>query len=238
VGSALSVTDILAVIYGGVATVDPANPGWPERDRIILSKGHAGAAMYAALAESGFFSVDELEHYYQDGSSLSGHVSHKDVPGVDASTGSLGHGLPIGAGMALGAQRAQKAWRVFVIMGDGECDEGSVWEAAMFAAHHRLNNLKVVVDYNNLQSLTSVTETLGLEPFPEKWRAFGWRCTEVDGHDHGALVEALTAEHPQPHCVVARTVKGRGVSFMEGKVEWHYRAPDDDTLAEALVELT
>jgi transketolase len=240
VGSVFSVADILAVLYGAVLSVDPANPNWPDRDRVILSKGHAGVGMYAALAERGFFSVEKLRTHCQDGSDLSGHVSHKGIPGVELSTGSLGHGLSVAAGMALACRYDGRSNRVVCIQSDGECDEGSVWEAAMFAAHHRLDNLLVIVDYNGIQSLDIVSNTLALEPFADKWRAFGWAIRECDGHDHEALLSAIGGGSPEaglPLCVLAHTVKGKGVSFMENAVLWHYRTARDDEFNRALSEL-
>lgn len=241
VGSGLSMADIIAVLYGGVLRVDPGDPTWPGRDRFILSKGHAGACVYAALAERGFMPLETLDRHYRNGSNLSGHVSHKGVPGVELSTGSLGHGLGVGAGMAMQLRRMGGAQRVFVVMSDGECDEGSNWEAILFAAHHRLTNLCAIVDYNKLQSLASVADTLGLEPFAAKWRAFGWTVADVDGHDHAGLRRAFTAaavaNAGRPTCIIAHTVKGRGVSFMENEVLWHYRAPEGEELAAALREL-
>jgi transketolase len=238
VGSALSMADIVALLYGEVLRIDPARPEWPERDRFILSKGHAGACVYAALAERGFFPVAELDRHYRNGSNLSGHVSHKGVPGVELSTGSLGHGLGIGAGMALNLRRVGGGQRVFVLMSDGECDEGSVWEAALFAGHHRLANLCAVIDHNKLQSLGPVTEALGLEPFDDKWRAFGWATRRVDGHDHEALCAAFAdREGERPTCIIADTIKGRGVSFMENQVLWHYRAPRGEEYVAAMREL-
>ena len=240
IGSVFSMADILAVLYGGVLRVDPANPKWPQRDRFILSKGHAGAGVYAVLAESGFFPPEKLKTHYKDGSDLSGHVSHKGIPGVELSTGSLGHGLPVGTGIAFGARLDDKHHRVFVLLSDGECDEGSNWEAILFAAHHRLDNLIAIVDYNKIQSLKPVAETLGLEPFADKWRSFGWAVKEVDGHDHDQLREALTsvpAETGKPTCVIAHTVKGKGVSFMEHSVLWHYRTARGDEFDAAHQEL-
>jgi transketolase len=239
VGSGLSIADIVAVLYGSVLRVDPANPGWPGRDRFVLSKGHAGACIYAALAERGFFPKALLNEHYRNGSSLSGHVSHRDVPGVEVSTGSLGHGLGIGAGMALQLRRLGGAQRVFVLLSDGECDEGSIWEGALFAAHHRLANLCVVIDFNKLQSLGPVADTIGLEPFADKWRAFGWNVHQIDGHAHDQLHEALaaTAGDGRPTCVIADTVKGRGVSFMEDQVLWHYRSPQGTEFDSAMREL-
>jgi transketolase len=238
VGSGLSIADIVAVLYGDVLRLDPANPAWPERDRFILSKGHAGACVYAALAERGFFDISKLDDHYANGSILSGHVSHRHVPGVDLSTGSLGHGLGVGAGMAFNLRRLGGDQRVFVVLSDGECDEGSIWEAAMFAAHHRLGNLRVIIDYNKLQSLGRVSETINLEPFAAKWRAFGWHADRIDGHDHDAIRAALEgAASDRPTCIVADTIKGRGVSFMENEVLWHYRSPQGEEYAAAMSEL-
>lgn len=240
VGSGLSAADVLAVLYGGILRVDPARPRWPERDRFVMSKGHAAAALYAVLAERGFFPAEWLDDYYGDGSRLCGHVGTHGVPGVEHSTGSLGHGLPVGVGMALAAARDGRPSRVFVLLSDGECDEGSVWEAALFASHHRLDNLVAVIDYNKIQSLDLVANTLALEPFVDKWRAFGWAVAEADGHDTDALAGMLGSvpiEPGRPTCVLAHTVKGKGVSFMEHSVLWHYRSPSDDELAAALAEL-
>ena len=240
IGSIFSMADLVAVLYGAVLKVDPANPSWSERDRFILSKGHAGAGVYAALAELGFFSIEKLKTHYQDGSDLSGHVSHKGVPGVELSTGSLGHGLPVAAGLALGAKLDDRKHRIFVLMSDGECDEGSNWEAILFAAHHKLGNLTAIIDYNKLQSLKSIQETLALEPFADKWRSFGWAVREVDGHDHGSLARTfseLPFEDDRPSCVIAHTTKGKGVSFMEHSVLWHYRTAAGAEFQSALREL-
>jgi transketolase len=240
IGSILSMADILAVIYARIMRVDPQNPNDPLRDRFVLSKGHAGAGVYAVLAESGFFETSLLKQHYQNGSIFSGHVSHKGVPGVDLSTGSLGHGLGVGAGMALAAQREQKDWKVFVLMSDGECDEGSVWEAMLFASHHKLMNLVAVIDYNKIQSLGAVAETLTLEPFADKWRSFGWSVIEVDGHNHSEI-EASLKDIPyqmhRPTVIIAHTTKGKGVSFMENTVLWHYRTAQGDELSAARAEL-
>lgn len=240
VASGLSVSDILAVLYGSVLQVDPDHPDHPDRDRFVLSKGHAGAALYASLAERGFFGTSLLRQHYQNGSFFSGHVNHVGVPGVELSTGSLGHGLSVAAGMAWRARRMGASWRCYVLMSDGECDEGSVWEAAMFAAHQNLSNLVAVIDYNRLQSLGTTDETLSLEPLAGKWRAFGWDVLSVDGHDHDSLQYAMDIRGRRdcrPRCIVANTTKGKGVSFMENKVVWHYRPPDADELRRALVEV-
>lgn len=238
VGSGLSIADIVAVLYGDVLRIDPARPEWPDRDRFILSKGHAGACIYAALAERGFFDPRDLDHHYRNGSRFSGHVSHKGVPGVELSTGSLGHGLGVGAGMAFNLRRMDGTQRVYVLLSDGECDEGSTWEAAMFAAHHSLGNLIAIIDYNKLQSLGRISDTISLEPFTAKWRAFGWDALRVDGHDHKALRSAIdNRRSDRPTCIVADTVKGRGVSFMEDQVLWHYRSPQGDEYVAAMHEL-
>lgn len=240
VGSALSIADIVATLYGAVLNVDPFNPQMPDRDRFLLSKGHAGTAVYAALAETGFFDPSLLDQHYQNGSIFSGHVSHKGVPGVELSTGALGHGLNVATGMALAAKRAGEKWRAFALLSDGECDEGSTWEAAMFAAHHKLDNLVAVVDYNKLQSLAPVSETLGLEPFTDKWRAFGWSIEEVDGHNHAQLLAAfarLPFTEGRPSVVIAHTTKGKGVSYMENQVAWHYRTPLGADFDQAIAEL-
>jgi transketolase len=240
IGAVFSCADILAVLYGGILRVDPAAPKSPTRDRFVLSKGHAGAGLYAALADRGFFPVEKLLTHYQDGSDLCGHVSHKGIPGVEVSTGSLGHGLSIGAGMAYAGKLVGAAHHVVVLLSDGECDEGSTWEAALFAAHHKLDNLVVIVDYNKIQSLAPVAEALGLEPFSDKWRSFGWALREVDGHDHEALFEVLSTmpfAASKPSCLIAHTVKGKGVSFMENTVLWHYRTARGEEYDAALAEL-
>ncbi len=240
IGGCLSSADLLAVLYGQVLRVDPARPDWPDRDRFVQSKGHAAAALYATLALRGFFPRSRLEAYCADGSDLYGHVTSGRLPGVEVSAGSLGHGLPIGCGMALAARRARRPARVFVLCSDGELDEGSTWEAVLFAAHHRLENLVAVVDYNQIQSFGTVKEVLDLEPLADKWRAFGWGVREIDGHDHAAIAAAFAAvpfAAGRPSVVVAHTVKGKGVSFMEGQLAWHYKAPNAEQLAQALREI-
>lgn len=239
IASALSITDIVAVLYAEVLNVDPLKPKMSDRDRFILSKGHACVAVYAALAECGFFPIQELEAYGQDYSDLMNHISHK-VPGVELSSGALGHGLPFGVGKALVGKRQCVGWRVFVLLSDGELDEGSNWEAMMFAAHHKLDNLVAIIDYNKLQSLTTVQETLGLEPLADKFKAFGWSVKEADGHNHSQLESMLKStpwEGGKPSVLIAHTIKGKGVSFMENKVEWHYRSPSAEQLDQALAEL-
>jgi transketolase len=239
VGSCFSIVDALAVLYGRVMRLRPQDPGWQDRDRFILSKGHAAAAVYATLARIGVLSNEDLQTYGANGSLYMTHVSHK-VRGVEFSSGSLGHGLPFGTGKALAAKRQGRAWRVFVMLSDGEMDEGSNWEALMFAAHHRLDNLIALIDYNKLQSLATVADTLALEPLADKLRAFGWAVREVDGHDHAAL-EALLRAAPwspgRPSVLIMHTTKGKGVSFMENRVEWHYKSPNDEQRAAARAEL-
>lgn len=240
VGTCLSMADLLAVLYGQILRVDPERPDWPERDRFILSKGHGAAILYAALVERGFFPARWLETYCEDGSRLGGHISHAGVPGVEASTGSLGHGLSIGCGIALAGKREDKKYRVFVMLSDGELDEGSAWEAILFAPHHGLDNLIAIVDYNKIQSFGSVSDVLELEPLADKWRAFGWAVLEIDGHDYEQIADALSHvpfEKGKPTVVIAHTMKGKGVSFMENDLAWHYKSPDDEQLARALIEL-
>lgn len=242
IGSVLSVAEIIAVLYARVLNVDPKEPKKPDRDRLILSKGHAGSAVYAALAETGFFPVEQLKTHYANGSILSGHVSHKGVPGVEVSTGSLGHGLSVGAGMALGSKMDGAQWRTYVVLGDGECDEGSVWEAALQAAQYKLDRLIAVIDYNHMQSLATVDETLRLEPFEQKWKDFGWNAVSVDGHDTDALLKAFdwakeNAGSRKPSVILAHTVKGKGISFMENNILWHYRTPQGEEYDAALKEL-
>lgn len=239
-GSAFSMTELLAVLYTRILRLDPERPDWPDRDRFILSKGHACAPLYIVLAERGFFPTSWLDDFYLNGSHLAGHASHTGVPGVEVSTGSLGHGLPMACGMAVAAKHDRKSHRVFALLSDGECDEGSTWEAALFAPHHHLDNLIVIVDYNKIQSLGTVKEVLDLDPFAAKWRAFGWAVKEIDGHNIQQIDETFTSvpfEPDKPSCVIAHTVKGKGVSFMEDKLLWHYRAPDKEEMARALAEL-
>ncbi len=239
IGSALSICDIVAVLYGQVMNLEPVRPEDMARDRFILSKGHACVAVYAALAETGFFPIEDLLNYGQDHSVLMNHISHK-VSGVEFSTGSLGHGLPFGTGKALAARLSKQDWRTFVVLSDGELGEGSNWEAMMFAAHHGLDNLVAIIDYNKLQSLTTVDKTLRIEPLADKARAFGWAVSEVNGHDHESLRAQLLGapwEAGKPSFLIAHTTKGKGVSFMENSVDWHYKSPSAGQLAQALEEL-
>ena len=238
VASALSCTDILVALYFGDARIGPALVEDPTRDRIILSKGHASAALYACLAERGFFPPSVLDEYARDNSRLGEHPALHTVPGIESSTGSLGHGLGIGTGMALAARLDRRASRVYVILSDGECNEGSVWEAAMWAARQQLGSLCAIIDANGLQAIGRSNEITALEPLADKWRAFDWDVTELDGHDVDRLRAVLSEPHSRPHAVIARTIKGKGVSFMEDVIEWHYRPPSADDVVRALKELS
>lgn len=237
-GSALSVIDILVAIYWRAARVDPARATDPDRDRVILSKGHAATALYAALAARGFFPETWLDSFAQPGQPLAEQPAPNCAPGIELATGSLGHGLPVGAGLALAARIQQRDYRVFVIMSDGECQEGTVWEAAMFAAAKRLGRLVVVVDCNKWQATGRSNEVLALDSLAAKWTAFGWEAREIDGHDLEALTRALEPrEAERPLAIIAHTVKGRGVSFMEDDNNWHYRVPKPAEVAAAAAEL-
>jgi transketolase len=240
VGSSLSVVDILSVLYCVVLSIDPSKPRDSLRDRLILSKGHAAAALYATLANAGFFDPALLSTYCANGGTLFGHATHHGVPGVEVSTGSLGHGLPIGVGIALGAKREKKTFHTFVILSDGECDEGSNWEGFLFAPVHNLNNLTVIIDYNKIQSFGRTASVIDLEPLADKLRSFRWNVVEVDGHNHVALAETLQGAKNQvnsPTAIVAHTIKGKGVSFMEDDLVWHYKYPNPEQLEKALEHL-
>jgi len=234
IGSALSCTDILVALYFEVLNVDPANFSFSGRDRFILSKGHACSALYSVLAEKKFFNREVLATYCMNGGSLFGH-STKNINGIECSTGSLGHGLPIGVGMSLAGKNL---FKVFVLLSDGECDEGSNWEAILFAAHHKLDNLTVIVDYNKLQALGKTNEVINLEPFKDKWESFGWAVYEIDGHDFEQIINSLNKFNKgKPKVIIANTIKGKGISFMENKLEWHYKSPNEDEFNKALLEL-
>ena len=238
-GSMLSMADLLAVLYLRILKVDPAKPDWPERDRFVLSKGHGGAAVYAALAELGFFPKDWMNGYYLDEGKLMGHISHH-VPGVEFSTGSLGHGLPVAVGMALAARHAGKTHRVFCLMSDGDCNEGSTWEAIMFAAQHGFDNLTVVVDYNRVQALGHVEEVIEMEPFEANIRAFGWAFRGIDGHDCAQIEAALSdlpMEGGRPSWILARTTKCKPISWLQDTVASHYGSVNDEQLQAALREV-
>jgi transketolase len=239
-GGDLSAADILATLYFHALRIDPARPDDPARDRFVLSKGHASASLYAALALRGFFSATDLHTYMRPLSNLNGHPDRNKVPGVEANTGPLGHGLPIAVGLALGARIIGGAWRTFVLTGDGELQEGSNWEALMAAGQFRLDTLTLIVDRNRLQQGDATENTVTLDPLADRFRAFGWGVVEVDGHDVDALLTtfaALPLDAGRPAAVIAHTTKGRGVSFIENRVEWHHRVPTDDELAVALEEL-
>ncbi|HEX8136016.1 MAG TPA: transketolase [Pyrinomonadaceae bacterium] len=239
-GSSLSCVDILVAAYWGVLAIDPGKPADPDRDRFILSKGHAAPALYAALAYKGFFPVELLDTFTQAGGRLPEQPSPGCVPGMEAATGSLGHGLSLGLGMALAGRLQERQYRIFVAMSDGECNEGSVWEAAMLAPAHGLDNVAVIVDYNKWQATGRSNEIMALSPFRQKWEAFGWSASEVDGHDLDALVSAMSNVPDgsgKPVAIIAHTVKGKGISFMEDDNNWHYRSPNADELRQARVEL-
>jgi transketolase len=237
VASALSIVDLVAVLYGQVLVSRPEDPQWQQRDRFILSKGHACTAVYATLASVGYFPIKMLDSYGEDHSWLMNHISHH-VVGVEFSTGSLGHGLPFAVGKALAAKVNGFNWRTYVVVSDGEMDEGSNWESLLFAAHQKLSNLTIIIDYNKLQSLGSVSQTLGLEPLVDKLTAFGSFVVEINGHDHLEIERALVSvSKSKPTVIVAHTIKGKGIGYMENSVEWHYKNPDDDQLQKALAEL-
>ncbi|KQZ31246.1 MULTISPECIES: transketolase [Caulobacter] len=236
-GGDLSAADILAALYFDILRHDPARPDAPDRDRFVMSKGHCTGAFYSVLAAAGFFPQAELSTYLQPLSRLNGHPSRAALPGVETSTGPLGHGLPVAVGIAIAGQIDAADYRVFVLTGDGELQEGSCWEAAMTAGHRKLDNLTLIVDRNRLQQGALTEDTVALAPLADKWRAFGWDVVEVDGHDPAALLAAL--EHPgsRPLCVIAATIKGKGVSYMENQAGWHHGCPTPDQYAQALREL-
>ncbi len=240
-GGDLSSADILAVLYfGGVLQVDPAQPRWPQRDRFVLSKGHCSGAFYSTLAARGFFPMAQLKTYMDPLSMLNGHPDRNKLPGVEANTGPLGHGLPIAAGMALAARMRKESWRVFVLTGDGELQEGSNWEAAMTTQHYGLDNLTVIVDRNRIQQGDFTENTIRMEPLAARWSAFGFAVEEIDGHDSAALLarfSSLPLQPGKPSCIIANTVKGKGVSFAENQPAWHHGVPNAEQLAAAAVEL-
>ncbi len=240
-GGSLSASDIVACLYFWEMNIDPKNPGWEARDRFVLSKGHAAPVLYAALAEKGFFPQDYLNRLRKLGSPLQGHPDMRKLPGVEASTGSLGQGISWAVGMALAGKMDQKPYRVYALLGDGEIEEGMVWEASMAAAHYKLDNLTAFIDNNGLQIDGRVEEVMSPLPIPDKFRAFGWEVLEIDGHDHRQIMQALnTARTVQnrPTAVIAHTIKGKGCSFMENRAEWHGVAPKPDEVEKALAELS
>ena len=238
-GAAFSMTDIISVLYfGDVLKYDAENPNWEERDKFILSKGHACYALYATLAKANYFSTEELNNVGKIGSSFGGHPKMHDIPGVEASTGALGHGLSFGIGIAYANKVDNKDSHVYVVLGDGECQEGSIWEGALSAPTLELDNLTVIVDHNKLQAMDDLETIVKMKPFAEKWKAFGWNVVDIDGHDHQAIKEALLTRVPdKPTLIVANTIKGKGVSFMEGVPIWHYRMPNDEELPILLDDL-
>jgi transketolase len=240
-GGSLSAADIITALYFKVMRHDPKNPKWPDRDRFILSKGHAAPVLYAALAECGYFPLDWLSTLRRTGTCLQGHTDSKLTPGVDVSAGSLGQGLSVGIGMAIAAKMDHKEYRTFVLLGDGECDEGQIWEAAMFAPNNKLDNLTVIIDFNTLQLDGFTRDIMNLAPFAEKWRAFNWEVVEIDGHDIGQILEALEKARSlkeKPMAIIAHTVKGKGVSFMENNVDYHGKSPSKSETEIALKELS
>jgi transketolase len=240
IGGALSIADIMAVLYFHILKIDPENPEWEDRDRVVLSKGHASAAWYAALAERGYFPKEELLTFDHINSRLQGHPDMNKTPGVDMSSGSLGQGISVALGMALAARYLKKTYRTFVILGDGETQEGQVWEAAMAAVHYKIDNLIAILDYNKLQLYGETNTIMNIEPIIEKWRVFGWNTIEINGHRINEIVQALEEAvkfEGKPTIVVAHTIKGKGVSFMENKVEWHSLAPTKEQAKQALKEL-
>lgn len=241
VGTALSCTDILVALYFNVANINPKNPQKNNRDRIILSKGHGGIALLATLANRGFFPRAKLNKYCTDGSRLTGHTMMESAVGVEVTTGSLGHGLSIGSGMAIALRADSINSKVFAILSDGELDEGSCWEAIMAVGHLKLDNLVAIVDYNKIQSFGTVKEVMDLEPLSAKWKSFKWGVREVDGHNFRELISAFESVpfiKGRPSVIIAHTIKGKGVSFMENRLEWHYKSPSPDQLKQALKELS
>jgi transketolase len=239
-GSALSCVDILVAAYSGVLAIDPKHADDPNRDRLILSKGHAATALYATLAHCGFFPMALLDTFAESGSRLPEQPSPHGAPGVEWATGSLGHGLSVGLGVALAGRIQGRSYRVVVVMSDGECEEGTVWEAALFAPIHKLDNVTVIIDYNKWQATGRSNEIMNLSPLRQKWEAFGWNACEVDGHDLNALLTAMKQVPDgsgKPVAIIAHTVKGKGVSFMQDDNNWHYRSPNADELQKARQEL-
>ncbi len=241
IGSCLSVMDLLVCCYATAPGLAAQRLAEPDRDHFILSKGHAAAALYTVLAEFGYYPAERLQEYLRDGSPFIGHTNVHGIPGVEFSTGSLGHGLPVANGLALAAKRVGGSSRSFVVLSEGDCEEGSTWEAALFAAHHGLDNLVAIVDHNKIQNYGNVADVLRLEPLADKWRAFGWSVRELNGHDHAALTSALLSvafEPNKPSAIIAHTVKGKGVSFMENTLKWHYQTPTEEEVELARRELT
>lgn len=239
IGGAMSMADILAVLYTNVLKYDPQNPHMENRDRCLLSKGHACVSFYSALCLAGFYSKDELMTYGTNGSLFLCHTTHH-VPGIEISAGSLGHGLPIACGIALGAKRKQQNFKTYVILGDGEMDEGSNWEAFLFAAHHHLDNLCVIIDYNKIQSYGNTNDVINLEPLADKLKDFNWNVVNINGHDHEQLKKAFDDfknTTGKPTVIIANTIKGKGVSYMENELVWHYKSPNEEQFKQAMEEI-
>ncbi len=240
IGSAFSIVEILAALYFEIMSVDSNNSQWKQRDRFILSKGHACAALYATLFHKKFISREILDGFAINGGTLEHHPTRNTNFGIEISTGSLGHGLSIGAGIAIGAKHDKANYRTFVLLGDGETNEGDVWESAMFASHHKLDNLIAIVDYNKIQALGRTDEVIGLEPFAQKWDSFGWEVREIDGHNFDDIIDTckdIPFKQGKPNVIIAHTIKGKGVSFMEDTLLWHYRCPNKDDYTRALEEI-
>jgi len=241
IASSYSVVDLLVYLYDYVLRIDPKNPQDPDRDRFILSKGWGVSALYAILAKKGFFEQRLLEAYCRDGSKMIGISTRNGIPGIEATTGSMGHGLPIGVGMALAAKLKKQKNRIFVIISDGECDEGSTWEAILQAGHHKLENLVVIIDYNKWQSFGRIKDILDLEPFSRKWQAFKWAALEIDGHNFKKIDRAFSKiplVKNKPTVIIAHTIKGKGVSVLQDRNEWHYRTPTEKEIKIAKEELS
>lgn len=239
IGSAFSVVDILAVLYADVLKYDSNNPKWELRDRLVLSKGHAGSALYATLAEVGFFDKELLSTYDLNGSVFSGHISHKNVPGVEFSTGSLGHGVCVATGIALAGKINKSSYHVYAIVGDGECDEGTVWETIMLAHQYKLSNLTLIIDRNHMQAMGYCKDVIDTDSLYDKLLAFGWNSIEIDGNNHEQLLKAFSTrfDNSYPICIIANTIKGKGISFMENNLTWHYRDPQGEDYEKAVLEL-
>lgn len=237
VGSCLSIVEILYTLYYRILRIDPNQPKMEERDIFILSKGHGSAALYATLAERGYFPKDYLDRYYIDGGLLPGHLDKESVPGIEVSSGSLGHGLSLGIGMAIARRISGNPAKVYVLLGDGECNEGSVWEAIMLAATLKLENLTAIVDFNKLQSFGRTNEVINQQNMSARWSAFGWDTHDVEGHDVTALEQLLSSPQQGPKAIIAHTIKGKGVSFMADRLEWHYKSPDNEQYNQAVKEL-
>ena len=241
IGGSLSCVEILVSLFFKALKVSPADPANPNRDRFILSKGHACPALYAVLAERGFMTEEDLQGFAVDNGVLEQHPTRDIKSGIEVSTGSLGHGLSIGVGMALAAKKDRKNYKIYVLLSDGELNEGSVWEAAMFASHHNLDNLVAIIDYNKIQALGYTKNIINLEPLSKRWSSFGWAVSEIDGHDYSQIFKVfdkIPFSTGKPNIIIAHTVKGKGISFMEDKLLWHYRSPNDEEYEMALKELS